>query len=437
MNILFSTISAPEKSPFCTIEKRPPLGLGMLLSITRNAGHNVYFTDNYLTGKKEISLPFLLENNIDTIAIYCCTICFKEVLHVLQTLHQYREEGLWQGKIITGGPHAMVLPDSFPAYVDHIVIGEGDEVIVDIIEGRCKERIITPTRLKNLDNLPFQPWDIFTTLPYDWTCVWFEGQKVFTLNTSRGCPFHCTFCSACSIWGKRYSAMSAERIFHEIKYLYDTYHLDGVYFREDNFTINHNRVIDLCNLLIKNDIKISWACECGINTLNENIIQLMSQAGCKAVYLGVESGSQKMLDIMNKKITLKNIYHISKILKKYEINRYFSMIVGLPGENYLDFLKTRWMVSRLKPESVGYNIFVGLPGSDLYEELSKSKKYEYMDELGLYYMPGYDIKCEYFYGLDSKKLVDYEFQKRTCYDYCLLLEKKIHQHVHRIFPRIF
>jgi len=148
----------------------------------------------------------------------------------------------------------------------------------------------------------------------------------------------------------------------------------------------------------------------------------MSAAGCKAVYLGVESGSQKMLDILNKNITIEQIEEVVTLCKKFNIRTYCSLITGVPGETYDDYLLTKKLIDKLKPYSNSFNVFVGIPDSPLYKYVLDNNLYEYIDDLGLVYLPGYDIKAQFFYGIDSKCLVDYEFKQRTDFDKKLLKE---------------
>ena len=423
MNILFTTSAAPEKSPFSTTEKRPPLGLGSLISVMRTEGHRVFFIDNYLKPSNFIEEGYLQKNNIDFVGIYANTICYRDTLRMFNEIENLRKKGLWNGKIIVGGPHTSVAIDTIPEFVDYIVQGEGERATLEIINGEVNERVIRKERIKDLDSLPFQPWDIFTELPYDYTCPWMDINSVFTMNTSRGCPFGCSFCSVGSIWGKHYSYFSADRIIAEIEYLIENFGAKGIYFREDHFTLNFERAQEFCEKLIKKDINIYWACETRVDTLcEENLIKLMSAAGCRAVYLGVESGSQKILDMLNKKITVEQIENTINWCKKYNIRTYCSLIVGTPGETYEDYLLTKRLMDKLKPYTYGFNVFVGIPDSPLYKYVLDNNLYEYIDDMGLVYLPGYDVKANFFYGTDSKRLVDYEFKQRTDFDKKLLRE---------------
>ena len=428
MNILFTTSSAPKKSPFSTNEKRPPLGLGSLISVVRKEGHTVFFIDNYLKPSRFIEEDYLQKNKIDFVGIYANTICYRDTLNMLNKIENLRRKELWNGKIIVGGPHTSVSVDTIPEFVDYVVQGEGERAVLKIINGEVKGRIIREERIKDLDSLPFEPWDIFTKLPYDYTCPWMDIKPIFTMNTSRGCPFNCAFCSVGSIWGKQYTYFSADRIIYEIEYLINNFNAKGIYFREDNFTLNLKRITEFCEKLMKKNINIQWACETRVDNLTENLIKLMSAAGCRAVYLGVESGSQRILDSLNKNITVEQIEEAIYLCKKYNIKTYCSLITGVPGETFEDYLQTKKLMDRLKPYSYGFNVFVGIPNSFLYEYVLKNNLYEYIDDIGLLYMPGFNVKARYFYNQDSKNLVNYDFTQKTDFDkklLGLLLKKKI------------
>ena len=411
MKVLFTTSAAPKKGPFFTNEKRPPLGMGSLISLVRHDGHKVFFIDNYMKPSNYIEEGYLQKNRIDCVAIHANTICYRDTLRMFNEIEDLRKKGLWEGKIIVGGPHTSVALGTIPEFVDYVVQGEGERAISKIINGEVEGRVIRGERIKDLDSLPFQPWDIFNSLPYDYTCPWLDIQPVFTMNTSRGCPFGCTFCSVESIWGREYTYFSPDRITEEIRYLIKEYGAKGIYFREDNFTLNVKRTEEFCRQLITKNIGISWACETRVSNLSTDLIRLMNAAGCKAVYLGVESGSPKVLDKLKKGITVKQIENTVNWCNKLGMKAYCSLIVGTPGENYGDYLLTKDLMDRLKPYKYGFNVFVGTPNSPLYEHILENHLYEYKDDLGLLYLPGYDVKTKCFYGLDSKSLVDYEFKE--------------------------
>ncbi len=412
MNILLTTSAAPCQAPFSTTEKRPPLGIGFLISVLRNAGHNVYFIDNYLKPSNFIENNFLIKNNIDYIGIYANTICFRDTLRMCYKIEYLRQKKKWNGKIIVGGPHTTVALDTIPNFVDYIVQGEGEKAILEIVEGRARNKIIQAERITDLDTLPMPAWDYFVKMPYHWQVDWFPQHPVFTMNTSRGCPFKCAFCSVGSIWGKRYTYFSAERIVDEIEFLIKKYGAAGIYFREDNFTLNRKRLIKFCELLIRKNIKIPWACETRVNSLDKEIVELMSRAGACGFYFGVESGSQKVLNDLEKNITIDQIIKAFELCHKYKINTAASVIVGTPTESEDDLKQTFQLIKKIKPTVTWYNVFVGIPNSKLHQYCLKNNLYEFIDDRGLGYLKGHNERVKRFYGNQIKAEVPVRIDKK-------------------------
>ena len=401
MNVLLTNASAPVFSPFSTDEKRPPLGLGFLISVLKKAGHNVFFIDNYLNPSDFLKTDYLNKNKIDYIGFSINTVCLNEALKTLNQIQELREKGRWRGKIIVGGPHTSVGLKTIPDFVDYIVQGEGEQAILDILDNKT-ERIVKQERCQKLDSLPFPSWDYFVNLPYDFTVEWFTQAPVFTMNTSRGCPFNCAFCSVSSIWGVKYFSFSAERIIKEIECLIKNYQVKGIYFREDNFTFNKSRVRKVCQLLLDKKINIKWACETRVDTLDKELIKLMKKAGCQGFYIGVESGSQRMLDFLGKKINLKQIKRLFQWTREIGLKTYASFMVGLPTETSEELQQTLDFSQEIKPDSAGFNIFVDIPESKMYHYVIDNNLYEYIDERGLVYLKGHDKLVDRFYCGDIK-----------------------------------
>jgi len=397
-NILLATSAAPLQSPFSTTEKRPPIGLGFLISVLRNAGHKVFFIDNYLRPSNFLETGYLQKNKIDHVGIYANTICYRDTLRMLYKLEYLRRIGKWKGKIIVGGPHTTVALDTIPDFVDYVVQGEGEKAILDIVDGKVTKRVVKYPRIKNLDELPMPAWDFFINLPYNWSVEWFQKKPVFTMNTSRGCPFRCKFCSVGSIWGKEYAYFSADRIVSEIEYLIEHHGAKGIYFREDNFTLNKKRLKTFCNLLLKKGINIAWACETRVDTLDKETVELMSRAGACGFYLGVESGSQRILDFLNKDITVDQTRDAFKLCQEFGIKTAASLVVGVPTETEKDLTATHELLKEIKPTITWYNVFVGIPDSELYQYVIDNKLYEFIDDRGLVYLKGHNERVRKFYG---------------------------------------
>jgi radical SAM superfamily enzyme YgiQ (UPF0313 family) len=392
-------------SPFVTKDKRPPLGIGFLISVLRQRGHKLFFIDNFLSPTNFLETDYLVKNKIDLVGIYANTICFRDTKRMLNKIQRLRDKKKWNGKIVVGGPHTTVALETLPEFVDYVIQGEGEKAIIDIVEGNVNKRVLRMERIKHLDELPPPAWDYFINLPYDFTVRWFPEKPVFTMNTSRGCPFGCSFCSVGSIWGKQYTYFSPERIVFDIEYLINRYGAKGIYFREDNFTLNKKRVWEFCELILKQGLKIKWACESRVDTLNKDLLQLMHRSGCRAIYIGAESGSQRLLDFINKGITLEQVEKVHQWCHRLGIETHTSFMVGLPTESEAERRSTVEFMQKIKPTDGGINIFVGIPRSPMYEHILQNKLYEYIDDRGLVYLKKHNALVDEFYKGDPRTVI--------------------------------
>lgn len=387
MKVLLTTSPAPKISPFFCNEKTFPLGLGSLLSVLRQAGHQVFFIDNFLQPRKFWAEGYLEKHEIDFVGVYSSTICSQGTHEIIEGCNQLCRSGKWNGKIIVGGPHTSVAQTPLSAAVDYIVKGEGEKAILDIVEGKTTARSVQGTIIEELDSLPRPAYDIFINHnpKYDNTVECFSDSPVFTMNTSRGCPFTCKFCSVQGVWGRRYRYFSHDRVIDDIQWLMKDFGAKGIYFREDNFTGNQDRTRKFCEKLLNQNINIKWLCESRVRPLKREMLELMARSGCRWLYLGCESGSQRILDKIDKRIYIEDIRNVINWGKELGIKCYTSWIIGIPGETEEDRQKTFKLIEELQPFSAHINVYIGLPGSDIYEEMVQSGNYIYKDELGLLY----------------------------------------------------
>ena len=153
--------------------------------------------------------------------------------------------------------------------------------------------------------MPFPNYEHFINMPYNWKFDMYgiEDTPIFTMHTSRSCPYRCSFCGVAAIWTRKWTSFSAERIVKEIDHYVEKYGCKGIYFREDLFTTDMRRVENMCDLLLQREYKIKWACEARADITNPAILEKMSKSGCIGLYCGIESGSASGL-IKKKKDTL-------------------------------------------------------------------------------------------------------------------------------------
>jgi O-antigen biosynthesis protein len=402
MNILLMTSPRPQKTAFSFSEKMPPLGIGFLISVLKQNGHKTFFIDNLLDHQFDPNI--LINNKINYVGLYLDTICFLEGKKIILEIDQIRQQRSWNGKIMVGGPHPSVRPEDIPDCVDYIVRGEGEVAIIEAIDGG-KNRIIEKAFLADLDELPRPDWGHFINLPYDFSCDFFQEKPVFNQNTSRGCPFSCKFCSIEAIWGKTNRAFSAERMVDDMEFLKATYGARGFYFREDNFVCNKKRIHDFCELILKKNLSMPWACETRVDTLDKDVLALMSRAGCRGIFFGVESGNQRTLDFLSKGTTIEKIKTTFHYCRELRIKTYASFMVGLPGETKQELLDTIKLAAEIKPSNMGFNIFVGIPYSRFYHYLKNHHLYESIDESGMLYIKNHNLLVDQLLGgLQSAKI---------------------------------
>jgi len=398
MRLLIATAAPPRFSPFYLGEKRFPLGVAFLAAKVRRLGWDVRFVDNYTRPTRTLGLGALEKGAVDVFGVSANTICWENALDMLRKADRLRRRGKWKGRIIVGGPHASACPDSVPDFVDHVVIGEGERAIEKILTGSRPGRILREDHIEDLDTLPPPAWDIFDHSLYDVTCEWLPGGKVFTLNTSRGCPFRCTFCSVREVWGKSYRTMSAGRVLEEVERVIRDYGVDGVYFREDHFTLDRKRLVRFAEMLLSRSVRIKWACEARADSLDDETMKIIARSGCAWLYVGVESGVPRLLELIEKGETLDDFRRMFAAARRHGISTYASFIVGLPSETPAERLRTVRFARELRPDSFSFNVFVGLPNTPLAAYARERRLHTFVDGRGLLYMKGHDRMVDIFCG---------------------------------------
>lgn len=401
--ILLLTSAEPEHGPLSTAEKRFPLGLGFLIAVLREAGHEVFFVDNYLERSDEIASGYLQKNRIDFVGIYSNTLCFRDTVRIItEALHQ-RADHDWHGHILVGGPHASLFPHSFPEGTDFVVAGEGERTIVDIVNGAVPEGIVQGEKTEELDTLPMPAYDCFQDDRYWVRVPPCPDHPIYTMNTSRGCPFGCRFCSVKGVWGRTYRAFSARRVVEDIAALQEQYGIKGVYFREDHFTFDKERVREFSTLLMERKMDIQWFCESRISDIDAGMLRLMKRSGCQWIYYGCESGSPRVLKHMRKGITVEQIRDVMSLCRQEGIATYTSWVAGVPTETEAELQMTVDLIAEIKPTQACINVFIGLPGSEMYEELMASDEFYGMDDIGVAYSTKYNDLVKRFYGANADR----------------------------------
>lgn len=287
-----------------------------------------------------------------------------------------------QIKVVWGGPHPTICTKEVinEPLVDFAVSGEGEEtfeeLLMEIQRGNDNfDKIkglaykvdgvsrINPARelIQDLDKLPMPDrGNILFSERY------FESS-FGNMITLRGCPFLCGYCSAKSIWTRKCRYRSIENVITEIRWVKERFKTKGFYFWDDSFTLNRNRVVNICNTLINESLNISWGCTTRVNLLDEELLALMKKAGCDYISVGVESGSERILKIIEKNITIKQIKKAVEMIKNNKISFEAFFMIGFPDETAEDIEKTFQLMKEIEGGGVCFSIFTPYPGSKQFE----------------------------------------------------------------------
>jgi glycosyltransferase involved in cell wall biosynthesis len=194
---------------------------------------------------------------------------------------------------------------------------------------------------------------------------------VATISSSRGCPYRCAFCASEFYFSKRYRCRSATSVLGEIERLIADYRIDGLYFREDCFTVNRARVVEICGEMVRRKIALPWECEARVDTLDPELLRAMYEAGCRGMWCGIESGSPRILDYLQKGITLEQVRSAYRWAHEAGIAVGAGFMVGLPGETMEDAFRSLRLAKELRPCWAYFQSYVGYPRSRIYDEVER------------------------------------------------------------------
>lgn len=370
-------INPPGKTSFIT----PPLGLLYLAASLRKAGHQPLILDFLLEKFDQNSLFKIITQGVKVIGISAVTPLIHNAIFLADLIKKKFPEKI----IVLGGPHPTLLPKETLENcqgVDFIIKGEGEERInsfIDYLEGKKKEEgldgiafkkdgeiIDLPQKkyIENLDNLPFPARELVSIEKYS-EVLDSAKKPATTLITSRGCPFKCIYCSK-PVFGNFFRARTPENILKEIEFLKEKYKIKEIIFYDDSFTLDRERIIKLCQLLIEKNLNISWKCETRVNLIDEELLQLMKKAGCHLIGYGIESGNQEILNILKKGITIAAIQKAVKMTKKAKIDALGYFMLGIPGETEKEIKETINFAKSLNLDFVQFSIATAYPGTELY-----------------------------------------------------------------------
>jgi len=377
MKITLIWPNTPEKSS----SLYPPLGLGYIGAILQSKGYSPEVYDLTFKGAEE-KIP-------DDSDIYGFSVTTPLSRNALRLASNIRKKNP-RATIIFGGAHLALSPDDIirhPA-VDIICIGEGEMTLLDIVQRleagqpicsvpgiayKEKDGTIKFTEPRqpthDLDELPMPAMDLFPLKSY------FEATGIRQLGmlTTRGCPGNCTFCQPMlrKIFGPTLRFRSAHNILNEITFMVDRHRLDMLMMVDDNFTQNPKNVAAVCRGMMERGIDVLWRCAGRVETPRETLA-LMKKAGCVGICFGVESGSQKILDGIQKHVKIKDIRTAFDRCHEIGLLTHAFIMVGNIGEDQTTVQQTMDLISEIKPFNINVSITTPYPGTQLYDHAKRN-----------------------------------------------------------------
>jgi len=381
----FSRLAGPNQANFIHHPNAPPMGLLYLKAyLKQKTDFEVQLWNSQspsAPGEKELRAK-LLEFQPNLAGITTTTGNWYDARETARLI----KSALPQCHIIVGGVHTSVYPEETLSQpeIDSIAIGEGEDTLLELAlrlsrsqspEGipgiwfKSNGKIIrNPPRQveKNLDRFPFPDRSDFSPEQYRLSADRFSRAAI--IITSRGCPFHCTFC--CTI-DKHYRSRSPENIVAEMLACKEQGYL-AIDFYDDIFNINKNRVLKLCDEIIRQKVNLPWICRCRVTPMDEEMIAKMASAGCERIQFGVESASQRILDMIKKQITPEQVRHAFSLAKKYNILTLGYFMIGFPTETREEAQATIDFAFELDPDFAMFHCLIPVPGSEIYEQAIQS-----------------------------------------------------------------
>ncbi len=361
-----------------------PLGIGYLAAVLEKNGYDVNVIDCQAL---KLTLSEV-ENELrkrqpDVVGLTSTTLTYKSALKIIKVA----KKALPNCLTVLGGSHVTFWDDNALQecpQLDVVVRKEGENTLLELVqrleEGKSFHDVVgttcrkdgkivkNPDRpyIENLDELPYPAVHLFPLEQFNK-----YGNIIFPVMTSRGCVFWCDFCTAVRMFGKKYRMRSPKKVVDELEYLYKKYGEKQYTFYDDAFTVNQARTEEICNEILRRGLKIKWDCETRVDMVSKNLLLKMREAGCIAIWFGVEAGSQKIRDAMGKGISTQQTLNAFKWAQEAGLIAVASIILGFPGETKETAWESVKLLERINPDEIGIYIATPYPGTPMYDYVTK------------------------------------------------------------------
>jgi anaerobic magnesium-protoporphyrin IX monomethyl ester cyclase len=370
----------------------PPLGILYIAAYLEKHGIPVEVFDTTFSTRAAL-YQHLLRSQPDVVGLYTNLMTKLGVLEIIRDIRANRTSSAGGGaaqrpRIVLGGPEVTHHVDAFlGAGADVVVIGEGEETMRELVDafatgrplaeiaglgfrGADGKTVRTAARplIRSLDDLPLPKREALDLTPY--LEAWRErhGTNAISVSTMRGCPYTCRWCSR-AVYGGSYRRRSPHLVADEIQGIVDRYHPDSLWFVDDVFTINHGWLEKFTDELERRNLRVRYECITRADRLNERVVSLLRRSGCFRVWIGAESGSQKILDAMDRRVTVEQVRDMIQLSKKHGIETGTFIMLGYPGETEADIEATIEHLKRADPDQFTITVSYPIKGTPFYDDV--------------------------------------------------------------------
>jgi anaerobic magnesium-protoporphyrin IX monomethyl ester cyclase len=379
----------------------PPIGTMIAAALIRQQGYNVALFDAMLAESEaewavaldqhQPRYAIIYEDNFNYLSKMCLLNMRQAAFNMVQMAKERGCTTILCGSDATDHAEAYLEAGS-----DYVLLGEGEETVSELLATledhnehlsphQCShimglayhsptgpQRNLRRPALKEIDSLPFPAWDLIDVGSY--RKIWLDRHGYYSMNmvTTRGCPYHCNWCAK-PIWGQRYNSRSPENVVQELRWLKETYQPDHIWFVDDIMGLKPGWWQLFADQVAEHELRIPFKClsRADLIVRDAENVRALAQSGCDIVWLGAESGSQKILNAMEKGTTVEQIYQATQLLHQVGVRVGFFLQFGYPGETRADIEKTLQMVRDCRPDDVGMSVSYPLPGTRFHENVKQ------------------------------------------------------------------
>jgi anaerobic magnesium-protoporphyrin IX monomethyl ester cyclase len=363
----------------------PPLGILYIAAFLEQHGFPTRIFDTTFSSKHELQ-NHLVSERPDVLGLYTNLMTKVNVIDIIK----FVKEHLPKTQVILGGPDVRYNAEKYLQQgASFLVLGEGEQTMLEVVEhikaGNNTDQVsglaflengklkMTAERekLKDLDELPAPAREKIDLGKYLAAWKSRHGKSTISVSTMRGCPYTCKWCSR-GVYGLSYRRRSPEKVVEELAAIQQAYTVDSIWFVDDVFTISHKWLENFATALKASSLKISYECITRADRMNERVIALLKETGCFRVWIGAESGSQKVIDLMDRRVDVKQVREMIRLTRSSGIEAGTFIMLGYPGETEKDIKETIHHLKASDPDHYTITVAYPINGTELFQEVEST-----------------------------------------------------------------